>query len=237
MTDPSYLTVTNHALNSDFNLHSFVLHTFTMTSKHTSENLLKEVMNVISNWNLSHKNLTFVSDNASDIKHALNDLSGYDWLGCASHNLNLICKEAKKVHKVSVLIARCKNLVTHIKQSHTLMNLLRDALKEFDFLPSLTVLQECSTRWWSLLLMLERIKRIWVPLLQAIIKGDKQELMLSETDLKNIDAMIDLLKPFKEISDTLEGEQYVTLSMIQSFMVIIKDYLRDKDTYLSLIKK
>ena len=41
------------------------------------------------------------------------------------------------------------------------MNMLRVALKDFDFIESLTVLQECSTRWWSLLLMLQRIKRIW----------------------------------------------------------------------------
>ena len=116
------------------------------------------------------------------------------------------------------------------------MNLLRDALKDFDFIESLTVLQECSTRWWSLLLMLERIKRIWGPLLQVIIKGDREELMLSETDLNNIEAMIGLLKPFKEISDTLEGERYVTVSMVQSYMVLIKGYLAEKNTDLPIVK-
>ena len=85
------------------------------------------------------------------------------------------------------------------------MNMLHAALKESDFIESFTVLQECTTRWWSLLLMLQRIKRIWGPLVQAIIRGDKSELMLTDLDLDNIDAMIVLLKPFKEISDTLEG--------------------------------
>ena len=77
------------------------------------------------------------------------------------------------------------------------MNMLRVALKDFDFIESLTVLQECTTRWWSLLLMLQRIKRIWGPIVQAIIKGDRSELMLTDLDLDNIAAMIVLLKPFK----------------------------------------
>merc|ERR1712215_60844 len=99
-------------------------------------------------------------------------------------------------------ITKCKSLVSHIKHSHTLMNMLRVALKEFDFIESLTVLQECTTKWWSLLLMLQRIKRIWGPIVQAIIKGDRRELMLTDLDLYKIAAMIVLLKPFKEISDT-----------------------------------
>ena len=64
--------------------------------------------------------------------------------------------------------------------------------------------------------------------LQVIIKGDKEELMLSETDLNNIEAMIGLLKPFKEISDTLEGETYATVSMVHSYMVSIKLHLTEQ---------
>ena len=133
---------------------------------------------MLSDWILSHKHLTFVSKNVSDIKHALNDLSDYEWLGCTSHNLNLICKEATKVPKVSALVARCKSLVTHIRQSNNLMNLLRMAMKEYDFLPSLTVVQECPTRWWSMLIMLQRVIRLWLPLLSVIIQANKPELVI-----------------------------------------------------------
>ena len=85
--------------------------------------------------------------------------------------------------------------------------------------------------------MLQRIKRIWVPILQVIIKGGKEELTLPDTDLKNIEAMIVLLKPFKEISDTLEGETYVTVSMVHSYMVSIKLHLTEQKTDLPIIKK
>ena len=117
------------------------------------------------------------------------------------------------------------------------MNLLHEALNDFDISESLTVLQECTSRWWSLLLMLQRIKKIWGPIVQAIIKGDRSELMLTDLDLDNIAAMIVLLKPFKEISDTLEGETYVTVSMVHSYMVSIKVHLTEKDIDLPIIKK
>ena len=78
MDEHSYITVTSHAIDSNFKLHSFVLETFEMKISHTSENLLQEISKVLSDWKLSHKHLNFVSDNASDIMHALNDLSAYE---------------------------------------------------------------------------------------------------------------------------------------------------------------
>ena len=195
------------------------------------------ISKVLSDWNLSHKHLTFVLDNANDIKHALNDLSEYEWLGCTSHNLNLICKEATKVPEANALVVRCKNLVTHIRQSKNLMNFLLMAMAEYDFLPSLTVVQEFPTRWWSMLLMLQRIIRLWRPITSVIDKSGKAELMLSDADITNIKDIIELLKPFKEMSDTLEGEKYITVSMIQSFNVQIQRHLQPKSTDSSLIRK
>ena len=48
---------------------------------------------------------------------------------------------------------------------------------------------------------------------------------------------MELLKPFKEMSDTLEGEKYITVSMIQSFNVQIQKNLQTKTTDSSLIRK
>ena len=101
---------------------------------------------MLSDWKLSDKHITFVSDNASDIKHALKDLGKFDWLGCTSHNLNLVLKEATKVPEAHDLVVRCKNIVTHIKQSNNSINMLRMHLAQDEFLPSLTVIQECPTR-------------------------------------------------------------------------------------------
>ena len=42
------------------------------------------------------KSVTVVSDNASDIRRAMRDLGGFQWLGCSGHNLNLVIKEGLK---------------------------------------------------------------------------------------------------------------------------------------------
>ena len=54
-SDHSYITVTAHALDSDCNLHALVLNTFEMVNRHTSENLLKGIMDIINDWELSKK--------------------------------------------------------------------------------------------------------------------------------------------------------------------------------------
>ena len=61
--------------------------------------------------------------------------------------------------------------------------------------------------------------------------------MLSDTDIINIKDNIEFLKPFKEMSDTLEGEKYITVSMIQSFMVKIKSHLTVNPTDSPIIRK
>ena len=42
------------------------------------------------------KSVTVVSDNTSDIRRAMRDLGGFQWLGCSGHNLNLVIKEGLK---------------------------------------------------------------------------------------------------------------------------------------------
>ena len=76
-----------------------------------------------------------------------------------------------------------------------------------DFLPSLTVLQECPTHWWSMLKMLQRIVKLWTSIASTIVQAEKPDLMLSEQDIIDIKGIIALLQPFKHISEKLEGEK------------------------------
>ena len=66
------------------------------------------------------------------------------------------------------------------------MNMLCMAMKDNDFLPSLTVVQECPTRWWSMLRILQRILKLWGPITITIVQAEKKELMLSDSDINYI---------------------------------------------------
>ena len=196
IADHSYITVTSHAIDKDCKLRSFVLDTVEMKKSHTSENLLTEIQSVLCDWHLENKHITFVSDNASDIKHALKDLGMYQWLGCGGHNLNLIALEGTKVPQVQTIIAQCKNIVNFLKKSTVAMYQLQK-FQELDGLPPLSVIQECKTRWWSMLLMLQKILVLWSSIASTLVKVHKPEFFLSDTQIDQIKAIIDVLKPLK----------------------------------------
>ena len=70
--------------------------------------------------------MTFVSDNAGDIKKALSVNGHFNWVGCAGHHLNLVVKEAfKKVKPAAELLRKCKLVVQTINHSIPLLNYVR----------------------------------------------------------------------------------------------------------------
>ena len=96
--------------------------------------------------------LSFVTDNARDISKALKGI--YQWLGCAAHHINLVIKEAfRKDRTAAHLLKKCKKIVSSINYSNTMIYDVRKYQEEFD-LPRAKLLQEVTTRWWSILQML-----------------------------------------------------------------------------------
>ena len=77
--------------------------------------------------NVNPRNMTFVSDNAGDIKKALSVNGHFNWVGCAGHHLNLVVKEAfKKVRPAAELRRKCKLVVQTINHSIPILNYVRD---------------------------------------------------------------------------------------------------------------
>ena len=57
--------------------------------------------------------LTFISDNASDIAKAIKKLGKYRWFGCAGHHLNLIAQAGfKQVQAAATLVKNAKKLLS-----------------------------------------------------------------------------------------------------------------------------
>ena len=77
-----YVTVTCHLINENFELLEFVLTTEEMQVSHTAENLSERLHEIIYNWELEGKNITFVTDNAGEMKKATSILGKFPWLSC-----------------------------------------------------------------------------------------------------------------------------------------------------------
>ena len=122
-----YITVTCHLIDENLKLHEFVLTTEEMGVSHTAENVLERLQEIMLDWELGEKNITFVTDNAGEMKKATSTLGKFPWLSCGGHVLNLVASSAfEKVEAVNTLITKCKSIVRFIKRSTTASNALCD---------------------------------------------------------------------------------------------------------------
>ena len=136
-------------------------------------------------------NLSFTTDNAKDISGALKGM--YNWLGCVAHHLNLVVQEAFKKNKVAAyILQKCKKIVSSINYSNTILYDLRKYQQELG-LPPRKLLQEVSTRWWSILAMLISIKNEKHATTLALNEAGKNHLILSNTEFGRILEIIESL--------------------------------------------
>merc|ERR1712121_312880 len=182
-------------------------------------------------------NVTFVTDNASDIGKAIKQIGKFPWFGCAGHHLNLVAQEAfKKVTAASKLMRKCKRNVEFIKSSSPATYMLMKFQEDMD-MPILKLLQENNTRWWSILIMMQSIKKNIEPLNSTISRfKNKHYLLLDRYDLDAIDHIIDLFEPFKEAGEKLGSENNVSISLIVPVINLLKDHLESNANDIVMIR-
>ncbi|CAH1115480.1 unnamed protein product [Psylliodes chrysocephalus] len=64
----SFLAVTAHLIDNNFELKHRVLGCDSFSERHTSANLASAIRNILAEWDLENKVLIFISDNAANIK-------------------------------------------------------------------------------------------------------------------------------------------------------------------------
>ena len=124
----------------------------------------------------------------------------------------------------------------HIKSSGPAAYLLIEYQKEFE-LPLLKVLQENNTRWWSILIMMERILLNFHPITVTLAGNNQPFLILNNDDKDKMTAIVALLQPFKECGEKLSSENDVTISLIVPFFQILKQHLSPNPNDMNVIKE
>lgn len=112
----SYLTVTVHFVNNDWELKSYVLQTKVMSGSHTGANISEELQKIAHEWKIDNKEPVVVTDNASNMSVAI-ELTGYQHVRCFAHVLNLASQRALKVTAVSRLLAKVRRISTFFHRS------------------------------------------------------------------------------------------------------------------------
>lgn len=165
----SYITVTAHIIDDNWNTKAFTLTTHEMLERHTSDNLASELITVQSLWDLENKTTAIVTDNAANVVRALGllDIVEKDDVTCAAHSVQLAANKVLSKGPAENLCKKASKLVAHFRHSNVSTNALH-GMQEKLSMKKQTLLQSCITRWNSTYNMLERLLKNRIPITNVL---------------------------------------------------------------------
>lgn len=212
-TGDSYVSMTCHLLDSQFQPHTYNLACKHVPECHTSANLKDVLLELAEDWGLPQGIPVFViTDNA---RNFLGAVSRTPWLSinCFAHTLQLCIQSAKKeTPKFEELCSKARAIVGHYKRSSQARSRLREAQVNMGLEP-LEVIQDVCTRWNSEYEMMCRLLK----LRQAIsvdLSGQDTIENLTCSEWRLMAAVMSVLKCVEEATRESCSEKHPTLSQV-----------------------
>ena len=85
-------------------------------------------------------------------------------------------------------------------------------------LPQHMLIQDCITHWGSTLCMLEHLIEQQIAISAVLAEGKHQHLMLDSGDWEVAEMLVDLLKPFQQVTTVMGAVRYPTLSTVKPLL-------------------
>ncbi|GBC16434.1 zinc finger BED domain-containing protein 4-like [Rhizophagus irregularis DAOM 181602=DAOM 197198] len=212
-----------------------------MPYPHTGEAIQHALEKIITQWELQNKVFFCTTDNASNMKKCLNQIVWLHRLSCTAHTIQLVV--GKGLLTAEILIARAKRLInffTSPKQNERLLNAqkkISDDVEEGSDLHGIfyRAITDVETRWsstyiaWERLIALKPYIDIVISSLNACKDNNAKEDVkrLNKVNLTNdeweiIKDLLEILGPFAELTERLEGTKYATMSYIYPGIIKLK---------------
>ena len=217
LTTESYLTITAHYIHN-WEVHSAVLQTKTMSERHTAENLSIVLTNATDQWGLAGKVSACVHDNASNMVLANTGLE-WDSQPCFAHTLQLAINDGFKLNQINHVVSSGNRLVSHFHHSTVATESLKQKQQQQN-LPEHKLVQFCRTRWNSIHDMFERLlEQRWA--VSAVLSdrtvtqlSDARTLEQTDDSWTVMEELLPVLHSLKCATTALCGESGVSISMI-----------------------
>lgn len=202
-TTTSFLSVTCHYIDEDFEMVSYLLDCFEFSDRHTADNLAEQLSKIAEEWGVSDKVVACVTDNAANVVAAVRKL---DWrqLSCFAHTLNLIVRGSLGVMEGTV--EKVKAIVQHFHKSTVAAERLRGTLRQMQ-LPDLKLIMDCPTRWNSTLYMLKRFSHMKDAIVSTMALTNPSMATLSPNEWEAITEACEVLQPFEEVTTEISAER------------------------------
>ena len=218
----SYLTVTAHYLNEQWEIKSIVSGTLPLFESHTASHLATWIKEMVENIGVhTEKIVAFVHDNCKNIDNAGKTLeSEHGWfsLGYAGHTLQLCVSSGLETTAIKNAISTGRCLTTHFRKSEPALRALRSRQKDMR-VESHNLIADVSTRWNSTYYMIERLVEQRWPLTavlsdHTVTKSSDRWLDLKSEQWELLTALKELLHPLQVATTYLSAEYNVSVSAL-----------------------
>ena len=241
----SYFGVTGHLIDEDFNMVAFLLACTRFSGRHTAVNISSNFDQLVAKFEIAGKINFIISDNAANMIKAfdheepasgdavdeecnadnsledgmtestlLEDLPEHE--RCFAHSLQLVIRHAlNKCKSLSDLLKKVNKVVSHIHMSTVATDFLQGEPR-----PSTAN----STRWNSQLKAVQSLMRIDKKKLDSIPSLSPQ-LLLSVKERQILAEFIELMDPFEEVTNRVQGENVVTAGYVLPSVFQLKSHV------------
>ncbi|KAH7664860.1 zinc finger protein, partial [Aphelenchoides avenae] len=204
----SFFALTAHGITRKWERKRYLLNVREFPGHHYGPLVKTMVDDLLKEWGIDEARVNcVVHDEGSNMEAAFAHTDMQD-ANCGAHQINLIVrslwpnpKKNETASVVSILLTKCRNIVSEFRYSHIAAQQLVGYQKHHK-LPEHHLVQDVTTRWDSTFLMLNRLLEQ-----RAAIDGyyvnKKPDSMLSVADWALIQELHDLLKPFTMFNKAL----------------------------------
>jgi len=159
----SYLGITMHYIDNNWDLKKCILDFIPIEGSHSSRLILSKIIDLLQEFNLNNRIISLTTDNGSNMLACGRDLANeleicfcnlsFSYKRCAAHIINLAVKAGMKHLDTSIM--KLRRFVIKIRNSQVLLDDLKSIcrIKNKEFLMPI---QDVETRWNATYQMIER---------------------------------------------------------------------------------
>ncbi|XP_005110616.1 zinc finger BED domain-containing protein 4-like [Aplysia californica] len=222
----AFITVTAHFMSPAWELMSCVLETPRIAEAHTAANIAVILAEVMENWRIRDKVVAIVTDNASNMVAAIEQLK-IRHMPCFAHTLNLVVTDTlAAVTGFQATRKKVKDIVSFFHHSVKGSDVLAKVLEQAGSQP-LKLINEVETRWNSCHDMLKRYNDLHPQVTTALCLVGRETMLITQSEVEVIQAVIAALGPFEEVTREMSSEKMTTVSKVIPLIRVLQDILKD----------
>lgn len=148
-------------------------------------------------------------------------------LPCFAHTLQLTVKDGlDKLASARKILGKCSKLANIVHQSTTFKTAF-----EASFGSGRSIPVPNATRWNSLFQHLAAVQKLDRGALHDLLHDtERLELLLTKREHSSLEELVEILSPFAEVTDKLQGENYETLSCVVPSLVALAGIIEKLET-------